>query len=252
MNQSPTITLIFKGLFLFAFEKDNRFCQAVIMQADRHCLKVTVKTNVASLKKPPELTFEVRDGDITIDVPTRPDGIDTYEAGVFDRNTNHDTLDFRWVLDLEGTDLHNRSLAIKAGSVKRSIFIRNGLFRNQRNRPITISSASTQPRTTSAAREIGCDIFLNKNENLVFSYGPNGDSSLTFNQETEVNYEIVIDNTCPEETDMDEEVSDFVHYYDVMNVPVNEQFRVDAFEPPPNDRRPCDPVYLSLSKAPLQ
>lgn len=252
MNQSPTITLVFRGLFLFAFEKDNQFCQAVIMQADRHCLKVIVKTNVASLKNPPELTFEVPDGDIIIDVPTRPNAIDTYEAGVFDRNTDHDIMDFRWVLDLEGADLHNRSLTIKPDSIQRSVFIRNGLFRNHRNRSIRLSSPSSEPRTTSAAREIGCDIYLKKDEELVFSYGPNSEYSLTLKKDAEVNYEVVIDNICPEAPNMDAEVSDFVHYYDVVDMPVNEQFRVDAFQPPVTDLRPCDPVCFGLTEAPLQ
>src|SRR5215510_14459096 len=125
---SPTITLVFRGLFLVAFEKDNKFCQVGVMEADRHCLKINIKTNAASLPSSPELSFEIPDGDIYFEVADRTNAVDTYEPGTFLRDPSHDRRDFRWVLDLEGTELHNRPLPIKTGALKRSIFVRNGLF----------------------------------------------------------------------------------------------------------------------------
>lgn len=255
MYQFPTITLVFKGLFLFAFEKDNRFCQAVVMQADKHCLKLTVKAKVTSSENPLELTFAVPDGNIEIVVPDRIVGVDRYEVGAFNRDLAHDKKDFRWALDLEGSDLHNQPLAIKAGSIQRSIFIRNGMFRNQANRRIRIISPSTQVTSTAATQEIGCDIFLEKGEELVFKYGPNNNNFLTFKQEADerdINYEILIDNSCPEEAIADGEPSDFFHYYDVVDVQPNQRFQIAPLQPPPgSQRRPCDPAYLGLTHAHL-
>src|SRR5262245_4767484 len=132
--KSPNITLVFSGLFLFAFQKENRYCQLVVAQAERHCLKINIKTQSDSPHAAPELLLNVPDGDIFFSVIRKAgvipkaQGVDTYEPGPFERSSKHDRLDFRWLLDFEGRDLHNRRLPLRADALKRSVFVYNGLF----------------------------------------------------------------------------------------------------------------------------
>jgi hypothetical protein len=250
---SPTITLVFRGLFLLAFEKENKFCQVGVLKADRHCLKVNIKTNAASLPNSPELSFEIPDGDICFEVAGRPNAVDTYEPGLFLRDPSHDRRDFRWVLDLEGPELHNGPLSIITGALNRSIFVFNGLFYTYDSHTVRIVPPSSGPRVAFTAREIGCDIYLNEEEEAVFRYGPDERHSIKLKKEPDISYEISVENICPEEeVESQSTVSDFVHYYDVVDVPAAQQFKVDAFPPPPSsDRNPCDPTFVSITSAPL-
>jgi hypothetical protein len=250
---SPTITLVFRGLFLIAFEKDNKFCQLGVMEADRHCLKITIKTNAVSSQNSPELSFEIPDGNIYFEVAGRTNAVDTYEPGLFLRDPSHDRRDFRWVLDLEGTELHNRKLPIKAGALKRSVFVRNGLFYTYDSHNVRIVEPSSESRVALTAQEIGCDIYMDGEEEATVRYGAGCGHSIKLKKEPDISYEITVENICPEEEGAaPSTVSDFVRYYDVVDVPKEQQFKVDAFQAPPGARNPCDPTFMGIRIAPIQ
>jgi hypothetical protein len=251
-SNSPTITLVFRGLFLFAFDKDHHFCQAGIIEAERHHLKINIQTRRHSQPSDVDRSVEIPDGNLSFHVTGRANDIQLYEPGLFERNSSHDQRDFRWALDLEGTELHNQPLPIKADSIERSFFITDGKLYSYHNQFVTIVDPSSQTRNVAIAQEIGCDIDLDDNQEAVLSYGPDGGNSMKFRKEPDVNYRIVVENICSREGVPRLDIGDFAYYYNVVDVPVAQQFKVNSFSPPPaDDDNPCDPVYLGKSQAPL-
>src|SRR5262245_8066757 len=176
-SDSPDITLVFSGLFLIAFEKEKRFCQFGVIQAERHCLKIDIKKRASSLLDAPELSCKIPNENIHFEVTRRASGVDTYEPGEFQRNSRHDRRDFRWVLDFEGRELHNRQLTVRPGTLRRSVFVYNGLLYTRETQEVlirrpshhatgTLDSEGHLPRSQSAliCRSIGCDIYLTGQE----------------------------------------------------------------------------------------
>ena len=251
-SPTPTITLVFRGLFLLAFEEDNKYCQAGIIEADRHCFKINIKSHAPSLQNSPEMSFEIPDGDISFHVSGRENSVGVYESGHFERVSSHDRRDFRWALDLEGAELHNRRLPIKADALKRSFFVTDGQFYTYDSHVVRIVDPSSQTRDVAIAQEIGCDIHLDGNQEAVLRYGPDGNYSMKFKKEPDVSYDILVENICPEARAPQSKVSDFSHYYEVVDVPTSQQFKVVAFSPPPaDDSNPCNPAFLGKTKPPL-
>jgi hypothetical protein len=252
-SEPPTITLIFNGLFLLAFERENKFCQAGVMRAENHCLKINIKTKGAPsiFPKPP---LEVPEGDISLQVLRRTGSVSINgQPGTFNRNTADDWRDFRWILDMEGKHLHNRQLSFRAGALKRSIFIYNGLFYTYNTQPVSIISPSSRRKNVIVAEQIGCDIYLDDQEAAVLRFGTDPGSSIEFRKEPGVSYKISLENLCNEAHRPRPGNSDFVHYYDVIDVPKSKQFRVTR-QPRPgfaNARNPCNPIIVGQSKAPL-
>jgi hypothetical protein len=252
MNQSPTITFVFSGLYLFAFESDMKFCQAGVLQAERHCLKVRILTIINNqMDTPSEMEFEVPEGDIRFDIPTRSPGVGIYKAGPFNRTASPDRFDFRWALDLEGPELHNHQLQIIPGSLNRSILISNGVFYTQELRSVRITTPlpSSQHSDVDVAQKIGCSVYLGDGEEALLRYGTNSEFSLKFSGTPNIRHFITLDNICPET--MTSHEGDFKRYYEVVDVSPGEQFKVET--PPiatgPGPRNPCDPVFMGTSKA---
>jgi hypothetical protein len=252
-SDSPTITLILKGLFLLAFEKENKFCQAGVMRAERHCLRIKIKANGTSQPIFPELPSEILDGDIFFHVSGRAGSVSIYEQkGPFDRDTSKDQRDFRWIVDLEGKEFHSRSLPFRVGTISQSIFIKNGLFYTYSVLPVLIDTRLSGARDAGVTDRIGCDIYLDDQEEAVLRYGPDPVSSIIFRKEPGISYTITLENVCEEPPESTRDSSDFVFYYDVIDVPEPKQFillpqiRDDA-----DARNPCVPATVGLTKAPF-
>jgi hypothetical protein len=262
-SNSPDITLVFNGLFLIAFEKDRKFCQLGVMQAERHCLKIKIETQSVSLRDAPELSMNLPNENIHLEVTRRASGVDTYEPGPFERNSRHDKRDFRWVLDFEGRELHNHPIQVKAGAIKRSVFVYNGLFYTLDTdeviirRPVqhvagTVDDLSLLPQfqTGLMCKSLGCDIYLSDREELLIKYGPDANYSMRLKKEHGISYKISVTNLC----DDDEEPpppdsSDFALYYDVLEVPREEQFKVLPALGTADDSNPCNPTRMGITKA---
>jgi hypothetical protein len=257
--------MVFNGLFLVAFEKDKKFCQFGVIQAERHCLKITIKTQAVSGPDAPELSINVPNEDIHFEVTRRASGVDTYEPGPFERNSRHDRRDFRWVLDFEGRELHNHQLPVRNGAVKRSVFVYNGLFYTLDTeeviirRPVkhvdrTVDSVSLIPQfqTGLICKSIGCDVYLNGQEEFLFKYGPDANYSMRLKKERGLSYRISVTNLCDEEVEQPPDSSDFALYYDVLEVPKDEQFKVLSGIRTADDSNPCNPSRVSITKAILE
>jgi hypothetical protein len=262
-SNSPDITLVFSGLFLIAFEKDKRFCQFSVIQAERHCLKINVKTQADSLPDAPEISLDVPNENIHFGVTRRANGVDTYEPGPFERANGHDRRDFRWVLDFEGRELHNHQIPVREGAIKRSVFVYNGLFYTLDTeeviirRPIqdacrTADSVSLAPQIQNGliCKDVGCDIYLSGQEEFLLKYGPDANYSMRFKKEPCINYKISVTNLCTEDVQQTPpESSDFDLYYDVLEVPKDEQFRILSALGSADDTNPCNPGRVSITNA---
>jgi hypothetical protein len=278
-SDSPDITLVFSGLFLLAFEEENKYCQLIVLEAERHLLEINVKTQSDSRTDVPDLSIKAPDGDVFFEVTGRINGVDTYEPGPFERHNRHDSRDFRWLLDFEGRELHNHRLHLRANAPKRSVFVYDGLFYTHSAQRVIISGpqsarnlaageikgASKIPPSQNAliARSVGCDIYLNDGEEFQLRYGPNASYSISLRKEPKISYGISVTNLCPSDEKAPLTGADFDLYYDIINVPEEQRFRVLAgsipeptsFIAPPqeiNDRNPCNPAALLTSNAPLQ
>ncbi|MDX2030660.1 MAG: hypothetical protein SF339_08320 [Blastocatellia bacterium] len=254
MNQVPTITILFRGLYLFSFEKDRQFCQASILETDRHTLKVRVATIGPGSSEAPQsasmLDFEAPQGNISFEVGNRLPGIGAYQVGAFGRSLGHDLHDFRWVLDMEGPELHRQKLSVKTGALPRAIMLRHGLFYSHSLRPVRLEKPGAQPMDVDIAREIGCAVHLGENEEGVLRFGENPEFSVKLAKVPNMRYEIMLDNACAETTPG----GDFERYYDVLEVPPAQRIRISPAPgaPPPGDpRNPCDPIFMGDSNPPL-
>jgi hypothetical protein len=249
-SDSPTITLIFKGLFLLAFEQEKKFCQAGVIRAENHCLKINIKANETSQPVFPELPSLISDGDISFRVSGRSSGVSLYERpGAFVRDIAPDFRDFRWVLDMEGENLYSRQLPFKAGVLKQSIFINNGQFYTYSTQSVLIIVPSSSQKNAIVAGQIGCDIYLDDQEKAVLSYGPGLGSSIKLKKEPGISYTISLENFCEEPPRLTPDNSDFVFYYDVIDIPTEKQFRLARQTA--DARNPCVPVTVGLTDAPI-
>src|SRR5262245_19775577 len=263
VSDSPDITLVFRGLFLIAFEKNKRFCQFGVIHAEQHCLKIGIKTRSSSLLNPPELSFDLPDGDTHLEVTGRASGVDTYEPGPFERNSRHDRRDFRWVLDFEGRELHNHQLSVRDGAINRSVFVYNGLFYTLDTeeviirRPIkhvagTVDDVSLIPQfqTGPMCKSLGCDIYLSDREEFLFKYGPDANYSMRLKKEHCLSYKISVTNLCDDDVEPPPpDSSDFALYYDVLEVQKDEQFKVLSAISAADDSNPFNPSRMGITKA---
>ncbi|HKX29008.1 MAG TPA: hypothetical protein VJ302_15030 [Blastocatellia bacterium] len=262
-SDSPTVTVLFKGLLLFAFDQDNRFCQAGIINADRHSLKITVNSNSSSLVLPNGSSFEVPAGDVLFEVPGRPRAVGTFEASYFDRDGGGDPKDFRWVIDMEGSEFHDCQVPFNTGQLERNIFILNGDFYTHATELVTLKKpAPNKPRSPyKVARTIGCRVHLKDGEEAILRYGDYSADPIRLKNEPGVKHEIVIENLCFENgggsTLPD---SDFQFYYRVIALPECEQIKLVGLEmraqpnsgsihPSSTSVNPCDPVKVGRTKA---
>jgi hypothetical protein len=257
-SDSPDISLILKGLFLLAFEKENKFCQAAVMRVERHCLKIEIDANSTangpSKSTILELPTEGQERDILFEVAGRASGVSIYEGpDPFDRDTAQDLRDFRCVIDLEGREFYSRPLPFKAGVLKQSIFINNGQFYTDSAHKVLIISPISGQRTVWVADRIGCDIYLDDKEVGILRYGPDPESRKLLPKIDGISYKISLENLC-QEPPATPRLSDFRFYYDVIDVPKEAQYMVNMAPPGRGDGdrlNPCIPTTTGLTKAPL-
>jgi len=135
---NPTVTIYFKGLLAFCFDAKFKYCQVgVHTKANNHELKVSVykKRGNRIVSSAPMLRFShemIRcSSDLWLDIEGgTPPKQQTAEPYVMSDQGPAlvDDQDFRHVVDLEGENFYNRTLNIKDGVLRPSLFIGKGLF----------------------------------------------------------------------------------------------------------------------------
>ena len=166
-------------------------------------------------------------------------------SGVTDR-------DFRWITDMEASDLHNRdlSLDINTRQFLFVMYVQHGLFYTRLKSPVLRRKRSNPTRLEpygATAAVVGCDIFLRSGGGVkLMAGGSDGSIVFDFNQDEDTVYEI---SNGPPDVPVEEPTSfdapgHFHMYYDKLF----KNQRADRFDLLAEDRAPApDPVLCGVT-----
>lgn len=151
-----TATISLQGLMLFCFDRERR-CQIAVLRCHDHDLTFDVFKVPRS--SPDECTGKTRiDHQISLDCDikispkkSRDQGILSYKdfGSAFDRSDRSPTPDnindFRWIVDLEGEEFHDRKLELIESGRSRFIEILKELFNREGDDYSSLLSNAKQP-----------------------------------------------------------------------------------------------------------
>lgn len=239
----PAVAISFAGLALFCINpnEENR-CEVGIIGCERHRPVLDIQ----------EMTFDLRSGKpmksslvphslsldediwIKVDRP-RTKGVSMYRGGQdFNRlDDRGDERDFRWVVDLEGVEFHQRRLPRKAGErgirsgLRPLIFISDGMLytenRTDEKVALVSSNPGQQPKALGrVAFKIGADLFPGEGGSVELSNGRR--NSIKLHSKRHTRYSITIENLCS--VNRGQGMTDFRLFYEILNVPDREQFDI--------------------------
>lgn len=287
-----TITIVFRGLMVLHKYEDTMeigFVDALYNPSDAHVHAgavnhadhsavhvpriLTTKDGVLSaifdLRNRPELG-SVRDWRLVVDDPSvGATGITRatlFEDAVFGRTNpgsgRNFERDFRWITDLEGTDLHNRDLSLDMNTRQFLfvLYVPHGEFYTKLRSPELKRRRLGPPRVETyfgpTAAVVGCDIPIDDAGTVkLMAGGSSGATVFTFVPDEGTVYEI---SNSPPDVPVEEPLSvdspDHFHmYYDkLFRRPLRDQFDLimDDRAPAP-DPTLCGVVYLGTRRDPL-
>lgn len=201
MQETSTITIVFRGLMVFRSNADTDSMEIGILRADNHIPRIlTIKNSVLYSVDviPTELLDSGKPWKLAAIDPDQP-GVRTYtnENSTFDRKTHGDDKDFRWIMDLEGNEFYGRDLSAEMATKKLMpiISVPQGEFYTRLKSPwLHRWTAPEEPTEFGAvAAAIGCDIQLG-GERVDLYVG--NERVFTFPNEPNTIYEI--SNTPPD------------------------------------------------------
>jgi hypothetical protein len=257
MSTNATLGITFEGLMIFTRNDNARILQVgALKNIPGHEFRVEVEND----DPPPPAGFDAAlssSGDITIEVTGEKDNnARSQQAQTFARGgraglTEAQEKDFRWLVDLEGNEFHNRPLSWTANYrhfLGPIITVKHGEFYTKDLRDVRITSPRAGRTDVAVARIIGCKITIPAKESAVLTYGLTGHRrELRFPHQPGHSYVMRVINNIPEaeEHGMGHEQPrhDFRFYYNLLNVPANEQFNISSPDAA-TARWPCDGIFL--------
>jgi hypothetical protein len=215
--------------------------------------KKGVLSEIFDLRNRPELGT-VRNWSLVATNATRP-GITLREAGAFNRAIPRSTMsddDFRWITDMEASDLHNRDLTLDINTRQFLfvLYVPDGEFYTRLKSPV-LRRRRLDPMSVNAfgatASVVGCDIELNAGGGVkLMAGGPNGSIVYDFDHDGDTVYEI---SNGPPDVPGEEPTSidvggHFHMYYDKLF----EGRRPDQYDLFTEDRAPApDPTLCGVT-----
>jgi hypothetical protein len=286
-----TITIVFRGLMVLHKQADTMevgFVDALYNPSDEHVHAgaavnhaghsavhvpriLTTKDGVLSaifdLRNRPELGA-VRDWTLVVDKAQDAGAslLQDTTLAPFNRNSTGSgssfERDFRWIIDLEGTDLHNRdlSLDINTRQFLFVLYVPHGAFYTRLRSPDLKRRRPGPPRVESffgpTAAVVGCDIPIDDAGTVkLMAGGTSGATVFTFVPDEGTVYEI---SNGPPDVPVEEPIpldapGHFHMYYEkLFRRPYRDQFDLlmDDRAPAP-DPTLCGVVYLGRRQDPL-
>lgn len=273
--ENPTIKIAFTGLLAFSFDEQKKNCQVGILNnVPDHSLRFKVfevtssKKSPGSRKKILEINGEDNNDDIILEVK-RGDGkaeaIEFFTNGPFTRDESDDPQDFRWIVDIEGSEFHDRELAVVPGTFTPSFRVNDGLFYTG---SIGLADVQFNEVPVSELTEIYVAIFAAANIHLdeycaaTLRFGPNAEQSLSLEFKEDTTYKIQVFNDCVKQVCADTG-GDFTLYYEAFRKNFDsenniderfdkqEQFTITGPLVPAEDgqganhEHPCGPIFAS-------
>lgn len=197
-------TIVFRGLMVF--HKMGDVMEIGFLRAPGHVPRILTMKNgvlagVFDLRRRPELDRET-DWRLVVDNPLQQTAI-PYTSGAFDRLTQTDSRDFRFITDFEAGDLHNRDLnrELNTRGLRLILKVSNGLFYTRLLSPflnrIKVGPSDVTPYGPAAA-VVGCDITFNAGSVKLRAGGPTGAIAFDFNEGVESSTLYEISNSPPD------------------------------------------------------
>jgi hypothetical protein len=265
-HSKATVRISFNGLLALCIN-DNRQAEIGALRNVHHVL--TVDVNKVSPTGVSLFHFPVSpDQDIWIEaVKPATDGVTTYVNDQVQFNRQQDTgdpEDFRWLIDLEGEELHNQKLAIsKSEMLNPRLHISNATFYTEK-KAVELSGRVTWDDDTRwvflgrLAETLAADILLdNENSEVILRSGAD---SLRLKKEPGTRYEIAVRNTRSGAMDMGHtrDASDFQFWYDAFQDPSGKKYNLRHVVEYAGARGTvnildgiplaCNPVFLSRTR----
>lgn len=282
-HSKATATIAFRGLLVFCINDENQ-CEMAFVEHTNNNLALNIRL---VFPNGVELTIKhslLPSRGIRIET-TNPDppGVYCFKKGVFDRkNTEGDPEDFRWVMDVEGPEFHDKSLTITsspsvdgAAQLKTRLQITDCVFYANRVPGQIIARDRTDDNVTGVAAApvflgpvadiIGADIVCKNDPSSGIVLTNEEGQRLVLPRADGIRYEIEFNNACGVPSSPADS-TDFSIYYNVLSDPDGVTFDLrdvvdaedekatgDAFEDfpifAPNDRpERCDGGFLSQTR----
>lgn len=233
-RSAPTVTLVLRGLMVFHPDPAREYFEAGVLPAPGHRFRVEVRektdSGVSTFVVPlPPVTSLVNDSwSLEFTSPLKR-GISFYQGGAFDRKAGiGDPRDFRWALDIEGTEFYNEQVMIKENQLGPIVRMTSGEFYTKgRSRPLLRRQGDgTFQYFGSVADEIAADFPVTRGD-VVLRSAKSGKEILRLPRKPGTSYEIILENQPVTEGHMASMASDsdhFQYYYQVIAKPKTEWF----------------------------
>src|SRR2546425_4766265 len=136
--QGPSLTIVFRGLMVFHPGPAREYFEVGILPAPEHEFRVQV------IENSPEgvSSFFVPLGELKHDLwslefaNSNQQGVSFYQSEPFDRKAGlGDKRDFRWVLDLKGSEFYGRELQTDPDQLGVALHVRGGEFYTNKRTP---------------------------------------------------------------------------------------------------------------------
>ena len=229
---TPTVTIVLRGLMVFHPDPAREYFEAGILPAPGHLFRVEVreKTNsgVSTFSVPLPADLVNDSWSLEFKSPTKQ-GITFFQGGAFDRKAGiGDPRDFRWALDIEGTEFYNQQVTIKENQLGPILRLTSGEFyTTDKSRPMMRRQGDgTFQYFGSVAEEIAADLH-NVRGDVVLRSAKSGKEILRVAQKAGTTYEIILENQPVTEGHMASMASSsdhFQYYYQVITKPKTEWF----------------------------
>jgi len=282
VDKTPTVTIVLRGLMVFHPDPAREYFEAGILPAPGHRFRVEVREKTKtgestfSVPLPPVIDLVNDSWSLEFTSPTKR-GISFYQRGAFDRKAGiGDPRDFRWAVDIEGTEFYNEQVTIKENQLGPILHMTSGEFYTRaRSRPMVRRQGDgTYQHFGSVAEEIAAD-FFNIGGDVVLRSAKSGKEIVRLPRKPDTTYEIILENQPVTEGHMASMASNqdhFQYYYNVITKPKSEwfefkiaaskdiaandsnQFRViparhvSPFPAPGTPDVPCQPTVMSKRK----
>jgi hypothetical protein len=270
-DDSPTVTIVLRGLMVFHPDPAREYFEAGILPAPGHRFRVEVRektdAGVSTYSVPlPPITDLVNDSwSLEFMSPTKQ-GISFYQGGAFDRKAGvGDARDFRWAVDIEGTEFYNQQVMIKENQLGPILRMTSGEFYTRaKSRPtMRRQGDGTYQYFGSVAEEIAADFHIVRGD-VVLRSAKSGKEILRLARRPGTTYEIILENqpeTVGHMASMASSSDHFQYYYQVIAKPKTEWFEFKlagdsnqfshVSSPPGTPTIPCQPTGLGKRKQSL-
>jgi len=230
-SDASTVTLVLRGLMVFHPDPAREYFEAGVLKAPGHQFRVEVRektdAGVSTFLVPLPAVNDLANDSWSLEFtsPTKR-GISLYQSGAFDRKAGiGDSRDFRWAVDIEGTEFYNQQVKINENQLGPILRTTSGEFYTKgKSRPVMRRQGDgTFQLFGSIAEEIAADFVTGGD--VVLRSAKSGREILRLPRKQGSTYEIVFENVPETGGHMASMASDhFQYYYQVIAKPRTEWF----------------------------